>query len=514
VDPNRFRFGFTRLCTTGIPPCLSTVGHSRRFFDNYPESYADPLAKFATRCDGIRQRAVYSLAMQSVADWKGYRAMTVQRDRGRWRYRTTAYYANGRSVRITGSAPPYEDTREKAVAMEAEHVARVRALLPGQEDITEPTPIAAPTEPTKPLVPTVQEFHVVYLDSKRLDAKPSTMITTECDFRTHIVPRLGHLRLDEVTYAAIEDFKLALTKTQSANTTHKPRLLRPKSVHNLLVHVSDMLGVARKRGLIAAMPEIDWIKIPPSEFDFLDFDDADRLVAAAEGEWRTMILVAMRTGMRMGELLGLRWVDVDLSAGRINVRQAYVKGHFGLPKSGKPREIPLGDEVIEVLAAHRHERGPLVFCDAAGKPFTAGLLAWPLKRALKRAGLREIGWHTCRHSFASHLAMRGVPLKVIQELLGHASIATTMIYAHLAPHVARDAVRVLDRARSPVAPQNPATGSVAASPATSAVEGPASGAPTPARKSRRNSRKPSSGSAIPVEVAKDRRNPPEAPLSN
>jgi len=200
-----------------------------------------------------------------------------------------------------------------------------------------------------------------------------------------------------------------------------------------------------------------------------------------------MILVAMRTGMRMGELLGLRWVDVDLSAGRIYVRQSYVKGHCGLPKSGKPREIPLGDDVIEALGAHRHERGPLVFCDAAGNVLTAGLLGWPLKRAVKRAGLRAIGWHVLRHTFASHLAMRGVPLKVIQELLGHASIVTTMIYAHLAPHVARDAVRVLDRARPPAAAPPPAANSAPAS---------------------------SSPPAIPVEVAKDRRNPADGPLTN
>src|SRR5512140_1203090 len=390
--------------------------------------------------------------MQSADDWKGTQAMSVERDRGRWRYRTTAYFADGTSVRITGSAPRYEDTRDKALAMQAAHVNRVRALMPGQEEPTQHTPVTAPAEPPKPLVPTVKEFHVVYLDSKRVNAKPSTMITTEGDFRTHIVPKLGDLRLDEVTYAVIEDFKLALKKTQAANTKHTPRFLSPRSIHNLLVHVSSMLSVAKKRGLITTMPEIDWIKVPPSEFDFLDFDAADQLIAAAEGEWRTMVLVAMRTGMRKGELLGLRWVDVDLAAGRINVRQSYVKGHLGLPKSGKSREIPLGDDVIEALRAHRHERGPLVFCDAAGNHLTAGLLGWPLKRALKRAGLREIGWHALRHTFASHLAMRGVPLTVIQELLGHSSIVTTMIYAHLAPHVARDAVRVLDRARPPAAP--------------------------------------------------------------
>jgi integrase len=431
----------------------------------------------------------------------------VQRDRGRWRYRTTAYFADGTPTRITGSAPRYEDTRDKALTMEAEHVARVRTLLPGQEDTPEPTPIAA-TEPAKPQVPTVAEFHGIYMDSKRLHAKPSTMITTECDFRTHIVPRLGHLRLDEVSYTAIEDFKLALTKTQSANTKHKPRLLRPKSVQNLLAHVTAMLTAAKKRGLIAAVPEVDWLKVPRPEFDFLDFDEADRLVAAADAEWRTMILVALRTGMRVGELLGLRWADVDLAGGRINVRQAYVRGRFVLPKSHKAREIPLGDEVAGVLRAYRHERGPLVFCDARGNPLRAALLQWPLKRALKRARLRGIGWHDLRHSFASHLAMRGAPLKVIQELLGHSSIITTMIYAHLAPHVGRDAVRLLDQ-RSPAVPASGAPASAAPTRGT-----PASGAPRPAEIAPPFPSDPSSAPVIPAGLAKDRRNPADETLSN
>jgi integrase len=432
--------------------------------------------------------------MQCVDDWKGLTAMTVARDRGTWRYRTTAYYADGKSIRIWGSAPRYENTREKALALEAEHVKRIRSLMPGQEEPTTHTETGASLEATKPPVPTVAEFSPTYLDACRINLKRSTMITKECDFRNHIVPMLGHLRLDEVTYAVLEKFKADLTKKQSANTKHKPSILTPKSVHHMQLHVSALLRAAQKHGHIRAMPEIDWIKVPQPKFDFLTFEEARRLVAGPRDEWRTMIFVAMRTGLRRGELMGLRWEDVDLEVGRILVRQAYVRGHFVTPKSDKPREVPLGDDVIEELRIHRHERGPLVFCDYEGKPFTTGQLMWPLERARKNAGLRPIGWHTLRHSFASHLAMRGVPLKVIQELLGHSSIDTTMIYAHLMPEVARDAVKVLDR----VGP----------------AQGTPSAAPTSAKKSRTKSRKPSPRSKISDEVAKIWPNSPEAPVTN
>ena len=120
--------------------------------------------------------------------------MSVERDRGRWRYRTTAYYANGTSVRITGSAPQYEDTRDKALAMQAEHVARVRTLLPSQEDATKPTSIAAPIEsPKPPPVPTVREWLPRYLEFERVSNKPSTMRNKVRDFNLHILPSLGDL---------------------------------------------------------------------------------------------------------------------------------------------------------------------------------------------------------------------------------------------------------------------------------------------------------------------------------
>jgi integrase len=264
-----------------------------------------------------------------------------------------------------------------------------------------------------------------------------------------------------VTYAVIEDFKIALAKTPVANAekilgavkraendnskrVDQLRMLSPKTINNCLTVLRRMLVIAYKRGLIDKVPEVEWLKAPKPEFDFFTFEEAERLLAAAEGEWRTMILVGLRTGMRQGELLALRWEDVDLVAGRITVRQNAVWGLVGTPKSGKGREIALGEEVLAALKAHRHLRGPLVFCAMDGAMLTSGEMKWPLWRSCKRAGLRRIGWHVLRHTFASHLVMRGAPLRAIQELLGHATIMMTMRYAHLSPEIARDAVRLLD----------------------------------------------------------------------
>src|SRR4029077_2393508 len=115
----------------------------------------------------IVRSGIVVCAMQSVNDWKATEAMSVAKDRGSWRYRTTAYYADGTSVRIHGTAPRYENTREKAQDLEAEHVKRIRSLMPGQEEATEQTMQAALTGASAPLVPTVAEFAPVYLDGCR-----------------------------------------------------------------------------------------------------------------------------------------------------------------------------------------------------------------------------------------------------------------------------------------------------------------------------------------------------------
>src|SRR5262249_3389076 len=105
--------------------------------------------------------------------------------------------------------------------------------------------------------------------------------------------------------------------------------------------------------------------------------------------------------------------------------------------------------IVEALKAYRHLKGPYVFCRSDGSLLRPGLLKAPLDRALRRAGIARdqgrISWHDLRHSYGSHLAMRGVPLKVIQELMGHATIEMTLRYAHLSPETKQEAVQVLDQ---------------------------------------------------------------------
>jgi len=371
--------------------------------------------------------------------------MSARRDSryGHWLYRKQFRTSDGRTIRIFGvpTTVGLPDSKAGAEQAERQHIDRV--LKTGEVTQTAP----APKE-----VPTLREFVPTFMDMSRVKNKPSWMNTKEIQLRIHLLPALGDHRLDKIGYAEIEDLKIQLAGKNVQNADRRKgrpedgslRKLSPKTINNCLTILRRILVVARKRGLIAVVPEVEWLRPPKPDFDFWTFEEAERLLAGAEGEERTMILVALKTGLRFGELLGLRWQDVDLVAGRIMVRQSIVMGKVGTPKSGYAREVPLGEDVLKALNAHRHLRGPLVFCDLDGHMLTQGEPRYWIERACRKAGLRQLGWHCCRHTFASHLAMRGAPLKAIQELLGHATIQMTMRYAHLAPEVARDAVRLLD----------------------------------------------------------------------
>lgn len=267
--------------------------------------------------------------------------------------------------------------------------------------------------------------------------KPSEAASKRRILERHLVPALGGMPLDGIGRRHVDAFQ---ARQLAAG-------LSPKTVNNQVSVLHTLLAVAREWEMIDRVPTVRWLRTTRPDYDFLDFAEADRLLGAAEEAWRVAVTLAVRCGLRVGEILGLRWIDVDLVERRLHVRQAVAIGLVGTPKSGRDRIIPLGNEVATALQRHEH-RGPLVVCLPDGGQQTRNGLKWPLRRAVAGAALRPIGWHVLRHTFASHLVMRGAPLVAVQQLLGHSTIEMTMRYAHLSDDARREAIALLDRPRS------------------------------------------------------------------
>jgi integrase len=147
------------------------------------------------------------------------------------------------------------------------------------------------------------------------------------------------------------------------------------------------------------------------------------------------------TGLRLGELLALRWRDVDWTASKIRVRSNYVLGEFGTPKSKRSsRAVPLASRVaaeLERLYQDSPYQGDddLVFAHpATGGPYDRSRLLKRFKAAVKRAKVRPVRFHDLRHTFGTRMAAQGVPMRTLQEWMGHRDFATTLIYADFAPN--------------------------------------------------------------------------------
>lgn len=283
--------------------------------------------------------------------------------------------------------------------------------------------------------PTFAEFATDYIEgSAKANDKPSTLAAKQSILATHLVPALGPRQMKEIGLRDIEKLKgTLLAKGRSA-----------KTVNNVLTVLHRMLAVAVEWGTIATAPKVRWLKTSKPKVDYLSFDEAQALIQAADPAWRPMIVVALKTGLRIGELMALRWEDVDLRAKVLTVRTSLWRGNVTTPKGGRARTVDLSDEAARALSSVRHLKGALVFSQGNGTHLTEDICRGALHRACRAAGLRRLGWHALRHTFASHLVMRGADLKVVQECLGHATIEMTMRYAHLSPKARQHAVAMLD----------------------------------------------------------------------
>jgi integrase len=246
--------------------------------------------------------------------------------------------------------------------------------------------------------------------------------------------------------------------------------LKPKTIRNVIAQLSALFNFARA-------PQRRWAGENPCEgidlpavatahdIRYLTLDEVDALVAHARpGIYyavdRALYLTAAMTGLRKGELLALRWRDVGWPTGRIRVRQSYVRGEYGTPKSKRSiRSVPMADEVggeLERLfqSSRFQDDGDLVFgYPETGEPLIGPTVTRRYRQALKAAKLDERHrFHDLRHTFGTLMAATGVPLRTLQEWMGHKDLSTTQIYADYAPstHEAEMVNRAFARGRCSV----------------------------------------------------------------
>jgi integrase len=314
----------------------------------------------------------------------------------------------------------------------------------GFESSSSPTPHPAKPNsegsPTRREVPTLAEFAPRYLEgyARANRQKPSSIDSKQSHLSHHLIPRFGDKRLDELDNEQIQCLKAALADKSS------------KTVNNILTTLNTLLSVAVQWGVLEQMPaKIRLLKVTRKDAAFYDFDEYERLVEAAAKigpEIHLQVLLGGDAGLRPGEVRALHWTSVDFRRQQLTIERNEYKGQFTLPKHDKIRRLPLTDALTDALKAYRHLRGPLVlYRDETCRLLTPRTQRYWLGKAQRLANLPDKGPHTLRHTFCSHLAMRGAPTKAIQELAGHADLSTTQRYMHLSPATLDASIRLLDR---------------------------------------------------------------------
>jgi integrase len=266
--------------------------------------------------------------------------------------------------------------------------------------------------------------------------KYSEQVGKKCILSRSLIPFFGSMPIGKIGAHDIERYKAKRVQEGLTN----------KTIRNHLTVLNKCISTAYEwLQLEGAPPKVKWPKCAPPDIDYLSPEECELLLFHAKDVMHEMVMTALRTGMRQGEIRALQWSSIDWLNRSIAVRHSW-DNHRGVlvpPMNNRIRHIPLDIDVSEMLHGRKQETG-YVFLSPDGRPFTNCRVNYAIKKLCKWAGLRKVGWHTLRHTFASHLAMRGVPLPVIKELMGHSSITTTMRYAHVAPSTLRSAIDMLN----------------------------------------------------------------------
>jgi integrase len=327
------------------------------------------------------------------------------------------WYEGGRRRVLASRQPTYAEARRMLQAIEG-RIARGLAGL----DEPEGGRAAAPT-----VAQLIEQWLREYSRPRMKD--PAVYKMHARSSLKRVLPALGRRPADAVTPLEVAKLRDALGGRYAA-----------ASVRLTLAFLRTAYAWAIKQKLVATNPcrEVESPR-PRTLLEFLSPEEAPNLLAYAEAhapELHPMLATALYTGMRKGELFGLRWRDLDLERRCLDIQRSY----RGLPKGGKPRHLRLPAELVPVLGAWRSRCPPtregLVFPIVRRGVVNMGrcsdMLGLPELLSAAGCARLERPWHALRHTFASHYVMAGGNLLALQQILGHADIKHTLIYAHLA----------------------------------------------------------------------------------
>ncbi len=356
---------------------------------------------------------------------------------GKWRHNGVQVKRRIGPKRTEGSREGL--TRRAAEAELRRLIGEVKPAVPASEALT---------------IGEVGRRYVAHLE--RAGRKLSTQLSVESVLRIHLEPFFGDRAIDFVTHEDVVDL-MALMENGG---------IAPKTIRNYLGTLGALFNYAKgPRRRWATSNPCEGIELPAvpehNGLRYLELDQLDALVTNAQaGPYealdRAMYRTAAMTGLRLGELIALRWRDVDWTASAIRVRSNYVCGEFGTPKSKRStRSVPMADQLAGELERYYQSSGEpadgeLVFPRPdSGGPLDKSTTLRRMRLALKAAGLDESHrFHDLRHTFGTAMAAAGVPMRTLQEWMGHRDIQTTQRYADYAPRT-RDAELVAAAFSSP-----------------------------------------------------------------
>lgn len=350
--------------------------------------------------------------------------MTAYRDprSNRWRYRTRVTLPDGRVERISGT--PETNTKKAAEAKERAHIFRLQ------------NPEAVARVDKAKEVPTLEAYAEVFLQGYAADHKPREKEDKRRILDRCILPTLGGLRLDEIRQVTVDVLRAELLAEGVRG---------PKTVSNILSVLSSLMKYAAQNGVIEE-PRIRFVSgvVQDGTVHAVPMKDVERLIGVTEDpRYRLGILLAAEAGLRMGEIRALRWEDVDQIGRRVTVAKALdMKGRVTAPKHNKVRRVPMSTRIWEALRGMEQRGKTVITLLRSSRP----LSYWAMRDKIHDLyGEAEVTvppepWHGLRHTFGTELANAGTPIHVIKEMMGHASITTTLRYMHTNEQAQRDAL--------------------------------------------------------------------------